>query len=75
VIGWISVAGIGIDVFGVLVILLGIAWATLHFCDPGSGKRTLPAYARPVGDHPDFPELDACPSKSKGAGLAARAQF
>ncbi|HVJ33783.1 MAG TPA: DUF1622 domain-containing protein [Terriglobia bacterium] len=29
---WIRLVGDGIDIFGVVIIVIGIGWSTLHFC-------------------------------------------
>ena len=34
---WIGVIGIGIEIFGALVIVAGLVWSTWHFCSRTHG--------------------------------------
>ena len=38
---WVRIIGVAIDVFGVVIIVIGVAWSTYLFLNPRSGRASL----------------------------------
>ncbi len=46
---WINLVGNGIEIFGVLVIVLGICWATFLFASHGKAEQNYDTYKIRIG--------------------------
>ena len=46
---WINLVGNGIEIFGVLVIVLGICWSTFHFVSRRTAEQNYDTYKIRIG--------------------------
>ena len=46
---WIRIVGVAIDVFGVIIIVLGILWSSLAFLRDGGGAERYDGYRQRIG--------------------------